>query len=90
MGNYFRPRATLCLNLCLAGHIQVKKAKSKLKNLPLRAGYGPRAVCFPPPFLMDRGSIAMLLTRLNSSRLEIPCDEVQNLKCKEEPFYFVP
>ena len=31
-GNYFRPRATLRLYLCLAGQIQVKKAYSKLKN----------------------------------------------------------
>jgi hypothetical protein len=47
VGNYFRPRATLGLYLCLAGQIQVKYAFSKLKMAPSRAGCGPRAVCCP-------------------------------------------
>ncbi len=32
VGNYFRPRAILLFYKCLAGHISVKKAQSKLKN----------------------------------------------------------
>ena len=33
------------LYLCLAGHVQVTYANSKLINWPLRAGCGPEAVC---------------------------------------------
>ena len=47
VGNYFRPRNTLLLYKCLAGHISVKKAKPKLKNYPSQAGCGPLAVCCP-------------------------------------------
>ncbi len=43
--NYLRPRATLCLNTCLAGQISVKKRKVKLKFCPSRAGCGTRSVC---------------------------------------------
>jgi len=32
VGNYFRPRATLLLYYCLAGHISVKKANSNFKK----------------------------------------------------------
>jgi len=55
VGNYFRPRATLLLHYCLAGHISVKKAKSKLKKLAFAGRMWPAGRMLPPPDLTGRG-----------------------------------
>jgi len=51
VGNYFRPRATLLLYQCLAGHISVKKAESKLKKLAFAGRMWPAGRMLPPPVL---------------------------------------
>ncbi len=51
VGNYFRPRATWLFYQCLAGHISVKKAKSKLKILALPGRMWPAGRMLPPPAL---------------------------------------
>ena len=50
-GNYFRPRATLCIYLSLAGHIQVKKAMTMLRKLAFAGRMWPAGRMLPPPGL---------------------------------------
>ena len=63
-GNYFRLRATLDLNLCLAGQIQVNYANSKLIKWP------SRAICCPScPRLISLGAPFWVLLNNNSCSL---------------------
>ncbi len=63
VGNYFRPRATLSLYMCLAGLFSVKKPKLMLTFCPSRARCSPRAVCYPLLSYMHREFLENDFTR---------------------------
>ncbi len=63
VGNYFCPRATLRLYMCLAGLISVKKPKLMLTFCSSRARCSPWAVCCPLLSYMNREFLENNFTR---------------------------